>query len=275
MDKLRENFDEPQQYVQVNESTRTMDLTYLNDKSKRGYVSIELTAEHTEHSDENQLFKKFQWADGLAWASHSYTQNGTTYYNLFSGDEVAYGERNNNTMRTMTRASLYPKDLKNTVQSANDYPRLGWRAPNQKELMLLHFYANGFRAGTSHTCTNADGGSHEGYSGDSWFFCRTCFSFGGMKANRSWRTWESNWVTDASSIVDNSGNPINNSGNWYRYDNTNESLTPTPGRQYYDYRYTYGIQHNGTGFGLLYMDWQMDGNPNSKQCYLVPVRDLK
>lgn len=277
LSKLLNNFDEPQPYVQVDEATRTMDLTYLNDESKRGFVNTELTAEHTEHSDENQLYNKFQWADGAVTASRGTPYSSTsTSYRRFSGDEVAYGERNNPSMRTLTRASLYPNDVKNTVQPASDSPRQGWRAPNQKELMLLHFHANGFRAGTTHTCTNADGGTtHSSFDGDDWFFCRTTFSFGGMKANRDWRDWTSNWLTDATSIAYGHG-AIQNDGNWYRYDKTNRcpgNLTGTS-PLFYDYRYAFGIQHNGTGFGLLFLDYYMQNNTTTKYCYLIPVRDV-
>lgn len=275
---LLNNFDEPQQYVQVNENDRTMDLTYLNDKSKRGFVNTELTAEHTERSDENQLYNKFQWADGAVTASRGTLYSSTsTSYRRFSGDEVAYGERNITSMRTLTRASLYPNDLPNTVQQASDSPQQGWRAPNQKELMLLHFHAKGFRAGTTHTSTNADGGNdHDGYNGANWFFCRTCFTYGGMKANRDWRDWTSNWITNATSIDYGAGG-TQNQDNWYRYDKTNRSPGNLNGSapKFTDYRYAFGIQHNGTGFGLLYLDYYMQNNITTKYCYLVPVRDIQ
>ena len=40
---LLSTYKPPQQYVQVDETTRTMDLTYLNDVSKRGFVNTELS----------------------------------------------------------------------------------------------------------------------------------------------------------------------------------------------------------------------------------------
>ena len=268
---LLKYFDEPQQYVQIDEANRTMDMTYLSDKAKRGFVNTELTAEHTERSDENQLYNKFQWADGRAWASH-YDGVGHTF---FSSDEVAYGERNNNSMRTLTRAYLYPNDKKETVQSANESAHQGWRAPNQKELMLLHFHANGFRAGTEHICNNKDGGSnHASYNGANWFLCRTCFSYGGVMANRSWRNWTTNWVTDATSIKGGDNKPIQNTGNWYRYDKTARAPGNSGAQAFTDFRYSFGIQHNGTGFGLLYLDYILDGNTNTRHCYLIPVRDM-
>lgn len=156
-----------------------------------------------------------------------------------------YGERENSSMRTLTRAYLYPNDKKNVVQTADESPKQGWRAPNQKELMLLHFHANGFRDGTSHSCTQADGGNnHSGFSGTNWFFCRTVFSYSGVKANRAGRDWT----------------------------NKCPSAEPT---SYANYRYTFGIQHNGTGFGLLFLDWYLQGNTNTRNCHLVPVRDIR
>ena len=268
---LLKYFDEPQQYVQIDNANRTMDMTYLNDKSKRGFVNTELTAEHTERSDENQLYNKFQWADGRAWASH-YDGVGHTF---FSADEVAYGERNNSSMRTLTRAYLYPNDKKETEQSANESAHQGWRAPNQKELMLLHFHADGFRAGTEHICKNEDGGNnHASYNGANWFYCRTCFSYSGVMANRSWRNWTTNWVTDATSIKAGDNKPIQNTGSWYRYDKTNQSPGYNGAQTFFDFRYSFGIQHNGTGFGLVYLDYILEDNTNTRHCYLIPVRDI-
>ena len=277
---LLSTYQPPQQYVQVDETTRTMDLTYLNDDSKRGFVNTELSAEHTERSDENQLYDKFQWADGLVTASHKDPNKDS--YQMFSGDEVAYGERKNSSMRTLTRAYLYPNDKKNVVQTADESPKQGWRAPNQKELMLLHFHANGFRNGTSHTCTQADGkndngDNHSGFSGTNWFFCRTVFSYSGVKANRSGRDWTSNWVLDATFVntPDLGGiSTTQNDGNYYRVDKNNECPSADP-TSYANYRYAFGIQHNGTGFGLLFLDWYLQGNTNTRNCLLVPVRDVR
>lgn len=277
-DVMSASYKEPQNYVQINESSRIMDLTYLNDESKRSFVNTELTAEHTEHSDENQLYQKFQWADRLVSASHQYYRGDTPSDYMFSADEVAYGERNNPSMRTLTRASLYPYDKLNTYQTASDSPQWGWRAPNQKELMLLHFHADGFRAGTVHYGSYADGGSTTGYvynyDGNRWFFCRTCFSYGGVKANRSWRNYGNNWVTDPTVVLNDQNTSIVNEGNWYRYDNTNQYPDSNTNLFYNDYRYAFAIMHDGTGFGLLCLDYYMHGNALSKQSYLVPVRDV-
>lgn len=273
---LLNTYKPPQQYVQVDETNRTMDLTYLNDKSKRGFVNTELTAEHTERSDENQLYDKFQWADGRVTASHPDPKKGT--YIWFSADEVAYGERRNNSMKTLTRAYLYPNDIKDSVQTAKQSPKQGWRAPNQKELMLLHFHANGFRAGTSHSCKQEDGGNkHDGYSGDNWFFCRTVFSYSGVKANRAGRDWTDNWVTNATFVKTPDTGGIattQNEGNYYRVDKNNECPSADP-TSFANYRYAFGIQHDGTGFGLLFLDWYLQGNTNTRNCLLVPVRDVR
>lgn len=183
-------------------------------------------------------------------------------------------------MRTLTRAYLYPNDKKNVIQNADESPKQGWRAPNQKELMLLHFHADGFRTGTSHSCTQADGGNnHSGFSGTNWFFCRTVFSYSGVKANRSGRDWTSNWVTDATFVKTPDTGGIattQNSGNYYRVDKNNECPSADP-TSYANYRYTFGIQHNGTGFGLLFLflDWYLQGNTNTRNCLLVPVRDVR
>lgn len=273
---LLSTYKPPQQYVKINEGDRTMDLTYLNDDSKRGFVNTELTAEHTERSDENQLYNKFQWADGRVTASHPDPIRGT--YIWFSADEVAYGERRNNSMRTLTRAYLYPNDIQDSVQTAKESPKQGWRAPNQKELMLLHFHANGFSEKSSHTCYQKDGGNkHDGYNGKNWFFCRTVFSYGGVKANRAGRTWTDNWVTDASFVKtpDLVNNPnTRNEGAYYRVDENNESPNADP-TSFANYRYAFGIQHDGSGFGLLFLDWYLQGNTNTKNCLLVPVRDVR
>lgn len=273
---LLNTYRPPQQYVQVDETNRTMDLTYLNDKSKRGFVNTELTAEHTERSDENQLYNKFQWADGPVYASHKDPDKDS--YKLFSADEVAFGERKNNSMRTLSRAYLYPNDLEGEIQTANESPKQGWRAPNQKELMLLHFHANGFRANTKHTSTNADGGTHRtGFSGDNWFFCRTVFSYSGVKAKRLGRDLPTNWVENTSFVE--TSDPVNNpttknEGNYYLVDKNNECPSADP-THFANYRYAFGIQHNGTGFGLLFLDWYLQGNTNTKNCLLVPVRDVR
>ena len=277
---LLNTYRPPQQYVQIDETTRTMDLTYLNDKSKRGFVNTELSAEHTERSDENQLYNKFQWADGRVTASHPDPKKGT--YIWFSADEVAYGERRNNSMRTLTRAYLYPNDIQDSVQTANQSPRQGWRAPNQKELMLLHFHANGFSAGTKHSCTQKDGknsrgDSHSGYSGDNWFYCRTVFSYSGVKANRAGRDWTTDWVTDATFVKTPDTGGIattQNTGNYYRVNKNNECPSADP-TSFANYRYAFGIQHDGTGFGLLFLDWYLQGNTNTRNCLLVPVRDVR
>lgn len=273
---LLSTYKPPQQYVQVDENTRTMDLTYLNDDSKRGFVNTELSAEHTERSDENQLYNKFQWADGRVTASHPDPKKGT--YIWFSADEVAYGERRNNSMRTLTRAYLYPNDIQDSVQTANQSPRQGWRAPNQKELMLLHFHAKGFQAGSSHTCHQEDGGvSHDGYNGANWFYCRTVFSYSGVKANRAGRDWTTDWVTDATFVKTPDTGGIattQNTGNYYRVNKNNECPSADP-TSYANYRYAFGIQHNGTGFGLLFLDWYLQGNTNTRNCLLVPVRDVR
>lgn len=273
---LLSTYKPPQQYVQISEGDRTMDLTYLNDDSKRGFVNTELTAEHTERSDENQLYNKFQWADGRVTASHPDPIKGT--YIWFSADEVAYGERRNNSMRTLTRAYLYPNDIPDSLQTAKESPKQGWRAPNQKELMLLHFHANGFSANTSHTCHQKDGGNkHDGYSGNNWFFCRTVFSYSGVKANRAGRSWTSNWVTNATFVKtpDTGGiSTTQNEGNYYRVDKNNECPSADP-TSFANYRYAFGIQHNGTGFGLLFLDWYLQGNTNTKNCLLIPVRDVR
>lgn len=275
---LLATYKPPQQYVIKDEDSRTMDLTFLNDNAKRGFVNTELTAEHTERSDENQLYNKFQWADGRVTASHPDPIKKGTYI-WFSADEVAYGERRNNSMRTLTRAYLYPNDIQDSVQTASQSPKQGWRAPNQKELMLLHFHANGFSANSlPHTCNQGDGGNkHEGYSGKNWFFCRTVFSYSGVKANRAGRTWTDNWVTDASFVKtpDTGGiSTTQNEGNYYRVDKNNECPSADP-TNFANYRYAFGIQHNGTGFGLLFLDWYLQGNTNTKNCLLVPVRDVR
>ena len=273
---LINTYKPPQQYVQVDETTRTMDLTYLNDDSKRGFVNTELSAEHTERSDENQLYDRFQWADGPVYASHKDPDKNS--YKLFSGDEVAYGERRNSSMKTLSRAYLYPNDKEGVVQTASESPKQGWRAPNQKELMLLHFHAKGFRAGYDHTSTNADGGTKRtGFSGANWFFCRTCFSYSGVKANRAGRDWTANWVLDATFVKTPDTGGIattQNEGNYYRVDNTNECPSADP-TNFANYRYAFGIQHDGTGFGLLFLDWYLQGNTNTRNCLLVPVRDVK
>ena len=273
---LLTTYKPPQQYVQISEKDRTIDLTFLNDNAKRGFVNTELTAEHTERSDENQLYNKFQWADGPVYASHKDPDKDS--YKLFSADEVAFGERKNNSMRTLSRAYLYPNDLEGEIQTADESPKQGWRAPNQKELMLLHFHANGFSADTKHTSTNADGGTHRtGFSGNNWFFCRTVFSYSGVKANRAGRTWTDNWVTDASFVKtpDIVNNPkTKNEGAYYRVDKNNECPSADPDN-FANYRYAFGIQHDGSGFGLLFLDWYLQGNTNTKNCLLVPVRDVR
>lgn len=273
---LLSTYKPPQQYVQISEGDRTMDLTYLNDDSKRGFVNTELTAEHTERSDENQLYNKFQWADGPVYASHKDPDKDS--YKLFSADEVAFGERKNNSMRTLSRAYLYPNDLEGEIQTANESPKQGWRAPNQKELMLLHFHANGFSADTKHTSTNADGGTHRtGFSGNNWFFCRTVFSYSGVKAKRLGRDLPTNWVENTSFVK--TSDPVNNpttknEGNYYLVDKNNECPSADP-TNFANYRYAFGIQHDGSGFGLLFLDWYLQGNTNTKNCLLVPVRDVR
>lgn len=273
---LLSTYKPPQQYVQISEGDRTMDLTYLNDDSKRGFVNTELTAEHTERSDENQLYNKFQWADGPVYASHKDPDKDS--YKLFSADEVAFGERKNNSMRTLSRAYLYPNDLEGEIQTANESPKQGWRAPNQKELMLLHFHANGFSADTKHTSTNADGGTHRtGFSGNNWFFCRTVFSYSGVKAKRLGRDLPTNWVENTSFVK--TSDPVNNpttknEGNYYLVDKNNECPSADP-TNFANYRYAFGIQHNGSGFGLLFLDWYLQGNTNTKNCLLIPVRDVR
>jgi hypothetical protein len=273
---LLSTYKPPQQYVRINEKNRTIDLTYLNDDSKRGFVNTELTAEHTERSDENQLYNKFQWADGPVYASHKDPDKDS--YKLFSADEVAFGERKNNSMRTLSRAYLYPNDREGEIQTADESPKQGWRAPNQKELMLLHFHANGFSANTKHTSTNADGGTdRNGFSGDNWFFCRTVFSYSGVKAKRLGRDLPTNWVENTSFVK--TSDPVNNpttknEGNYYLVDKNNECPSADP-TSYANYRYAFGIQHNGSGFGLLFLDWYLQGNTNTKNCLLIPVRDVR
>lgn len=273
---LLSTYKPPQQYVRINEKNRTIDLTYLNDDSKRGFVNTELTAEHTERSDENQLYNKFQWADGPVYASHKDPDKNS--YKLFSADEVAFGERKNNSMRTLSRAYLYPNDREGEIQTADESPKQGWRAPNQKELMLLHFHANGFSANTKHTSTNADGGTdRNGFSGDNWFFCRTVFSYSGVKAKRAGRDLPTNWVDNPSFVK--TSDPVNNpttqnEGKYYLVDENNECPSADP-TSYANYRYAFGIQHNGSGFGLLFLDWYLQGNTNTKNCLLIPVRDVR
>lgn len=284
---LISNYKAPQQYVQVDYANRTMDLTYLNDDSKRGFVNTELTAEHSEHSDENQLYDKFQWADGGAWSSQTGTEAeagaaASPGNDTFGGDEIAYGERYEPSMRTLTRASLYPNDKKGVQQPASDSPQLGWRAPNMKELMLLHFHVDGFRQNTTHTCTNKDGGqNHEGFDGKYWYSCRTSYSFGGVRANRDWRNWASEWLTDSFSNIYldyASDSKVKNSGEWFRFDITNEAPTNVSGKNYKlysDYRYNYTILQGGTGFGLMFLHYNLQGNGSSQYCHLVPVRDIR
>lgn len=284
----------PQSYVRVNQDTRTIDVTWLNDDSKRGYVQTELAAEHTERSDENQLYDKYQWSAGLVnRGPEQYTSNAG-----FSADEVAYGERTNTTMRTLTRAYLYPNDQRRVKLNASASPKEGWRAPNQKELMLLHFHANGFS--TDRPNGGASDADHYAHNTKYWYTCRTVFSYGGVKANRTWKKFPSADWTKYTGAVRNSatGSATYNLGEWYIRDKTNAFPGSSPGDSYDDYRYTYCTLHGGEGFGLLFLDWYLDGNaathsggtlvnqalyekyPNATKNYsgqlrLVAVRDLK
>ena len=125
------------------------------------------------------------------------------------------------------------------------------------------------------TIKNEDGGNnHASYNGANWFYCRTCFSYSGVMANRSWRNWTTNWVTDATSIKAADNKPTQNTGSWYRYDKTNRSPGSNGAPTFFDFRYSFGIQHNGTGFGLVYLDYILEGNTNTRHCYLIPVRDM-
>ena len=151
-----------------------------------------------------------------------------------------------------------------------------------KELMLLHFHVDGFRANTEHPCTQKDGGqTHEGFKSEYWYSCRTSYSFGGVRANRDWRNWTSEWLTDSKSNVyldRASGAKVENSGEWFRFDISNEAPTNVVGKNYKlysDYRYNYTILHGGTGFGLMYLHYNLQGNGASQYCHLVPVRDIR
>lgn len=269
---LRERRVAPQSYVKIDQSSRTIDVTWLNDDSKRGYVQTELAAEHNEKSDENQLYDKFQWSAGLINRSNQHYPTNAG----FSADEVAYGERSNSTMRSLTRAYLYPNDKKRVVQNASESPKQGWRAPNQKELMLLHFHANGF---SSARPDGASSDNHFKLNGSYWYTSRTIHSYGNMRANRSWEAYNNSiWTANTSNVADSGGNPsTKNNGNWYLIRNGATSALSR--------KYTYCILHGGTSFGLLYLDWYADGNPatisggtnssDSRVLRLVGVRDLK
>ena len=245
----------PQSYVKINQSSRTIDVTWLNDDSKRSFVQTELAAEHNEKSDENQLYNKFQWSAGIINRSNQHYPTNAG----FSADEIAYGERSNSTMRTLTRAYLYPNDKRRVVQKASESPKQGWRAPNQKELMLLHFHANGF---SKERPTGASDSTHYKIKTEYWYTCRTIFSYGGVKANRSWKKFPSADWTKYTGGVKNSGagGATYNLGEWYIRDQTNGFPGNTPGDSYDDYRYTYCTLHGGDGFGLIFLDWYLDGN---------------
>jgi len=73
--------------------------------------------------------------------------------------------------------------------------------------------------------------------------------------------------------------PVNNpttknEGNYYVVDENNECPSADP-TNFANYRYAFGIQHNGSGFGLLFLDWYLQGNTNTKNCLLIPVRDVR
>ena len=179
-------------------------------------------------------------------------------------------------MRSLTRAYLYPNDKRRVVQNASESPKQGWRAPNQKELLLLHFHANGF---SSARPNGASSTNHYKLDGTYWYTSRTIHSYGNMRANRSWEAYNNSiWTANTSNVANSGGSPsTKNNGNWYLI---RSGATSSLSR-----KYTYCILHGGTSFGLLYLDWYADGNPatisggtnstDSRVLRLVGVRDLK
>ena len=267
----------PQNYVQVNGNV--IDLSFLNDKGFRGPINEgELTAEHSHKDDANRLYRKFKVAasdinsDNVYLNDNQrYNYNGDSSYKkdtdgaiLYPADVVAYGRRENN-----------DKESPATDYSENN--ETGWRAPNQRELMILHFYGkdDSFRT--------------KGY------WCRTLFEWGGMKAYRKGQTTLTDtWVTGVgatATYTDDEGTTHNidysathTDADYYQWSvigldprtNVDEKWDPTC------YRYSFSARPNT--FGLLSRneflkqhDYNADGKigDTEKIPYLARLRPVK
>ena len=219
-----------QSYVQKNNTT--INLDYLNDESKRrSFRTSELPAEHSHLSTDNNVYNEFEFA--------------TTPIEVWA-DEVTYGKRDAD-VSDPYKSILSDDKVYNSSE--------GWRAPSQRELMILVFQGvfdkeesnpnNGLRANDNAETTDVD---------ESWFLCRTVFEWGGVRAKRSWIPYPNEWGTAAE------GTATDYFYKKYKGDDPDGDGT---------YRYSYGILVSGTTFGLKQWD-----NYTQTKGMLCPVRDV-
>ena len=225
----------------------TINLDYLNDASKRQtYRTNELPAEHSHLSLHNNVYNQFEYGSSFVVAY---------------ADEVAYGKRNANA--TNPNESI--------LSGHSSYGTGGWRAPSQRELMILVFQgvfaqtAGNALAATDimHDSTDADGNAIKvsGDTDESWILSRTAFEWGGIMARREWITYPNTW--EPFTGKDHLGNEINTNYYWWRPVGQDPDNDGT-------YRYTYGTLLNGTTFGLKQLD-----NYALTKGRLLPVRDVQ
>lgn len=235
----------------VKKSGNTIKLDYLNDASKRKtYRTDELPAEHSHLSLDNNVYNQFEYGSSFVVAY---------------ADEVAYGKRDANA--TNPNESI--------LSGHSSYGTGGWRAPSQRELMILVFQgvfaqtAGNALAATDimHDSTDADGNAIKvsGDTDESWILSRTAFEWGGIMARREWITYPNNkW--EPFTGEDHLGNEIDETfakHYWWRPDGQDPDNDGT-------YRYTYGTLLNGTTFGLKQLD-----NYALTKGRLLPVRDAQ
>ena len=217
----------------VQRSGNTINLDYLNDASKRKtYRTDELPAEHSHLSLDNGLYNKFEY--------------GTTSIDKVWADEVSYGDRN------ATNTNPYASIIKN---NDNYKAGIGWRAPSQRELMILVFQGifSGFNA--------IDDAKTTGYN-EAWFLSRTVFEWGGIMARRSWIGYPTEWGASSETV---NGETINYFTDHYYRKHSGDDPDKDG-----SYRYSYGIITNGTTFGLK--QW---ANYTTETGRLLPVRDVQ
>ena len=225
----------------------TINLDYLNDASKRQtYRTNELPAEHSHLSLHNNVYNQFEYGSSFVVAY---------------ADEVAYGKRNANA--TNPNESI--------LSGHSSYGTGGWRAPSQRELMILVFQgvfaqtAGNALAATDimHDSTDADGNAIKvsDDTDESWILSRTAFEWGGIMARREWITYPNTW--EPFTGKDHLGNEINTNYYWWRPVGQDPDNDGT-------YRYTYGTLLNGTTFGLKQLD-----NYALTKGRLLPVRDVQ
>lgn len=217
----------------VKKSGNTINLDYLNDASKRKtYRTDELPAEHSHLSLDNGLYNKFEY--------------GTTSIDEVWADEVSYGARN------ATNTNPYASIIKN---NDNYKSGIGWRAPSQRELMILVFQ------GIFSSFNAIDNAQTNEYN-EAWFLSRTVFEWGGIMARRSWIGYPTEWGASSETV---NGETINYFTDHYYRKHSGDDPDKDG-----SYRYSYGIITNGTTFGLK--QW---ANYTTEKGRLLPVRDVQ